>query len=217
MTPDAGVLTASPRPPADPSGTASGSTPSVSESTPTAVGAALRDRVKQVGLNVRPAVVFFDTNGFPTGVAGVFLEPSLVVTAASALNATAPEFRTAGDETYEALLVGRTTPSDGGDDGAAFRTEREVDAPRWDSPGPVAGGPGGPRRPSPVAGQLARPVRVCRGSDRDRWLSGQVRSVPTPGGALVTLDGESVGITVGRVGSDPPSTEVPPPTEPPAV
>ena len=41
--------------------------------------------------------------------------------------------------------------------------------------------------------------------------------LPTPGGPVVTLDGELVGITAETVPIDPPATDVSPPTEAPTV
>jgi S1-C subfamily serine protease len=151
--------------------------------------------------------------------AGVFLEPSLVATTASALSSGGPEVQTLDGQTYDATLIGETTPSgDHEDDVAAVRVDATA-----------------PTLPQGSAADLSTddtvihighefrlgewliqfgPVRG-RTDDGDRFVT--FFPLPTAGGPVVTLDGELVGITVGTFGIDPPATEVPPPTESPTV
>ncbi len=186
-------------------------------SVPTDVDGDLRDRVAQVGETVRPTVVFLNAADLPAGATGVFLEPSLVVTAASTLEVTGdvvvPPVETVGGETYDASLVGRvSSQGDRDTDIAALR----VDAAEPTLPG----GSAAALSPDDVV------VQVSTVRDVGQWVTqfGRVESTlddgsfvttlpyQTPGAPVVTLDGDLVAVTTGGEGVEPPADERPPPT-----
>jgi len=186
---------------------------------PNGVKVSTRGRIAELGATVQPAVARFETDGRPTEVAGVFLEPSLVVTAASALNMPVPPLRTVDGRTYEATLLDRTSPSgDRGDDVAALRVDTEE--PTLPDGSAAALSPGdilihvGHHRA--VGTWLVQFGRLRERTPDDERLT-TFFPLPTPGGPVVTLTGELVGVVAETVGADPPAPEVPPPTEAPRV
>jgi S1-C subfamily serine protease len=208
-TPTAGVVTTEP---ASPSRTPE------QVSIPPARGAELRDRVAQVGTAVRPAVTAIETGDTTTDVAGVFVRPSVVVTAASAVQSATPTVRTVDGRTVEGTRLGTTSPSEPGDD--------DIAAIRVEPPGPtLPRGSAAALTTGDVVIHIGHAFRfrdwviqfgrVSEQSDGDQFRA--FVPLPTPGGPVVTLDGALVGMTTGIVATDPPATDVPPPTEPPTV
>lgn len=178
-----------------------------------------RDRVARVGNAIRPAVALLSTDSTETDAAGVFLRPSLLVTAASVLLSETPELQTFDGQTAETTLLGKTGSSnDDGDDLAAFRVETTAPTiPRGSaadlSVGDIVIHVGHEYRFRDWVIQFGR---VSDWADDDERFQAFF-PLPTPGGPVVTLDGELIGITAESVPADPPATDVPPPTEAPTV
>jgi S1-C subfamily serine protease len=175
----------------------------------------LRARVARVGRAVRPAVALLPTEGTAIESAGVFIEPSLVVTTASALPSGTPEIRTLDGQTYDGTLLGETAQSgDHEDDVAAVRVDATAPTISLGSAADLSTDDtvihiGHEFRLGEWLIQYG-PVRG-RTDEGDRFVT--FFPLPTSGGPVVTLDGELVGIAVGTFGIDPPATEIPPPTE----
>lgn len=224
-SPTAGVVTSVPAGTPETTGTASATaTPATTVapgevSVPTATGGSLRERVARVGAAIRPAVGLFDSAAGQ--LAGTFLDPSLVVTAGSALPVGAGGERvvqTFDGRSLDATVLGRVTPDDGADDVGALRVGPEL-----------------PTFPEGSAADLSADDVVVSVAHRrflgewlvqfgrvQRWTEGDEQFVtslpiPTPGSPVVTLDGRLVGITTRRRFTDQAATRTPPPTEPPTV
>lgn len=225
-SPTAGVVTSSATPSETP--TTAAATPSATVtpgelSVPTDDGGSIRDRVARIGAAIRPAVVDLGPRSLGRDATGLFLEASLVVTAASTLGADdslveQPSVGTIDGRSHDAELLARTTQSeDRASDLAVVRVEAEGPTLPAGSPDDLSTGDVVVQvAHNPYVGRWAIQFgRVRRWTEDGRFVTSL--PFPTPGGPVVTLGGDLVAVTTRAAGTDPPGTETPPPTEPPTV
>lgn len=226
-TPDSGVVTpTATSAPADPSSPSTGS-PSPSAATPGRVtvpddgSGTVRERVQRVGTAVREAVVALTRGRRNARAAGWFVEGDVIATASYPLVGTDGDwtaYTTDGRRLSPTVIDTTGDPGGAGDDVAALRTD--------EAGATLPAGSSGDLRAEQVLVQVGHHTMLGEwiiqyGRVRE-WIDGGDRftstvPVPTPGAPAVTLDGEVVGMTVGSRQTDPPSTERPPPTDPPTV
>lgn len=216
------VGTATDRTPTD--GTPSDETtaPGTDERSPTGTATEdpVREQVRAVALETRPAVVALQRRT-RVAAAGWYAAEGVVATAASALGSTS-EGASAGTAVHpdgtelSATVAGAAAP-DAEADVAALRTDGDPEPPpTGDSEALETGQVVVQFAHHPFLGAwLVQYGRVDGRTDDGRFLT--TVQVPTPGAPVVTLDGDVVGMAVEQRATDPPGTARPPPTAAPTV
>lgn len=218
-TPESGVVTPTDRPGTPtptPTATARPTEVTVSDDE----SGTLRERVRRVGTAVRPGTIALrlgEEDLFAAG--GWVFEQGLVATSGSRLREYStgePEVRYLDERTESTTVLGSTEDPDVG----ALATDEPA-----------------PRLPVGSSDELAEGqvlVVIGHGNHLTRWIikfgrfrgwvddgSRFLSTVPTvgafPGGPTMTLDGEVVGMDVGKRPHDPPADTEPPQTEEPTV
>lgn len=218
-TPESGVVT-----PTDSPGTATPTPTATARPTEVTVpddeSGTLRDRVRRVGMAIRPGVVALQFGEHDVVRAGGWVfEQGLVATVGSPLledGSGEPEVRYHDERVESTTVLGSTDDPDVG----ALATDEPAPRLPVGSSDELEEG-----QVLVVIGHGSRSRKwVIRFGRFRGWLDGGSRfrsTVPTagryPGGPTVTLDGEVVGMDVDSRPRDPPDGSRPPPTEEPTV